>query len=201
MNRRHSQLFSVIVTTALMAFGLTTVFAADVVPSYEILSVDASNDCNNGIVWVDSFINHTGEGSVFGWIGRDGVGGEGSFGIADLSYLPAGSNLDQINIPGSFPENTIFYIALSTYEHANQEGDRTFFSKIYFNCTTGEQIGDVYNNANPDARLNIEVPVAGPVFVHPLDEVAIIAINPNPQVQRGLLLPAVQPQVRGQAGG
>jgi len=203
MKRTHL-LFSIIVTVAaLLTVGLTSVLAADTVPSYEILSVDAGNDCNNGIVWIHNYTNHVGSGSVYGWIGRDGVGGEGSWGMVDFSLIPAGPDVDQINIPGSYPENTIFYIELTTYSEANQGGDPTFKSKIYFNCTTGEQIGDVTNTTY--AHLTrLEVPVAGPVFVHPLDEVAIIAVNPNPQLQHGLLLPAVQsaPQIQSrQLGG
>lgn len=195
MKRTHV-LFSVIVSvTALLTSGLTAVLAAPTVPSWEILSVDAENTCQNGIVWFNSDVNHVGHGSVFGWVGRDGVGNEASWGLVDFSLIPSGPQVNQFNIPGTYADNTIFYFELVTYSEANQGGQATYKSRIYFNCTTGEQVGPVQNTVYVNLR-RIDVPVVGPAFEHPGDIVS------NPGLLHQLDLPQYNPeQLTRQLGG
>lgn len=195
MKRTHFLSSVIVIVAILLTAGLTSVMAATTVPSWEILSIDADNDCQNGIVWIYSHVNHNGTGSVHGWIGREGVGNEASYGLVDFSLIPSGPYVSQINIPGSFPDNTIFYIDFTTYAQANNGGNATFRSKISFNCTTGEQVGPVENTSYINLQ-RIDVPNAGPAFEHPGD---IVTLRPELLLQPQLQLQGQH--LRGQFGG
>ena len=199
MNRSRTLIPVLLLTlAAMLTFGLTAALASDVVPSFELTAVAATNTCHAGHPQFHYLLNQNGYGSIEGFIGRDGVGAEGSYGWANFNGETNGPGSDSFGIPGVYPENTVFYFEVSTYSGENGTGDRTFYSKIYFNCTTGEQVGRVINQAYPDGirRPTLTI-VDGPAFEHPLD-IRSVDISVNPQID---LLPAVQHIGRTNIGG
>jgi hypothetical protein len=185
MNRSR---FVVLLLTlvALLVSGLTSVLAANVNPSFELTSVSAANSCVGGIAHFGYTLNHNGVGSVDGRIGRVGGNVTGSYGWYTFAGSPVGNGFTQTGYPEAYADNTILYLEVSTYSGDGSSGDRTFYSRIEFNCTTGEQVGRILNQAYPDGmpRPNLDI-VDGPAFEHPLD---IASVNPN------IIIPELRPQ-------
>lgn len=181
MNRSRS-IVLLLTLVALLVSGLTSVLASDVKPSFELTSVSAANTCVGGIAHFGYFLNHNGVGSVEGRIGRVGGNVTGSYGWYTFANSPVGSGFTQTGYPEAYADNTILYLELSTYSGTNGEGHRTFYSRIEFNCTTGEQVGRIINTAYPDGmpRPTFDL-VDGPAFEHPLD---IVSFDPGILVVR-----------------
>lgn len=192
MNRNRTLLpVLLLVVVSMLMSGLTAAFAADVKPSFELTGISAADTCHGGIAHFQYFLNHTGSGSIVGWIGTDGNPQQGSYQWPNFGGDPVGAGFGQFGLPEAYPANTVVTFEVSTYSGDWGTGHRTFLSRISFNCTTGAQVGRIFNQAYPDGfpRPNLNF-VDGPAFEHPGD---IVSVEP------GILI--VRPDIVGDPTG